>query len=155
MQMRNLAMGAALLLSTACGGSSSEPADDETAGGEEHGHHGAGHHDSEQGEHGEGEHAHRMSEGLSAFHDVLATPYHMDPGEERAVATCGAAARMAELSAGVDQELEQPDMSAATAQLIERCAAEGNRTAAVEEQLESLHDVFHAAMQRWRDANPE
>ena len=161
----HLVVSLAFSLVIGCGGGAEETShdDDATGGGEETAHHHEGegeHHEGGEGHREAGPHSHRMSEGLHALHEVLAGPYHMDPGAERATATCGAAAQMADGSGAMDEELEGTPGAAAPAALIAACEAGGDApdeaaVGAIEAALETVHDVFHAAMEHWRAEHPE
>lgn len=138
--MKHLSRTVWLALALAgCGGGAAadeEPADD-TAGGEH--------------EHAEEEHVHQggeehrdhpeMTPELRAFHDVLAPVYHMDPGAERAQASCDAADSMASLAADVSEETVT-----AVEGLSTSCAGEPD-VEGTEAALESVHDAFHHAME--------
>lgn len=156
MNGRTLTVALALAIA-GCGGSGTEaePADDTSAGGEEHAHHDEHHsHDeaghAEEHHHGEEPHDHTMSAELRAFHDVLAPVYHMDPGAERAQASCDAAAQLTSLAPDVSE-----DAVGAVATLTTTCEAEELDAAAAEENLEGVHDAFHHAMEAWQAEHAE
>jgi hypothetical protein len=118
-----------------CGGGEVDtaPADD-TAGGE-HVEDGAAGEGQGRGGHPE------LSPELRAFHDVLSPVYHMDPGAERARASCEAADAMTALAGGVSEA-----MVTAVGGLTGSCS-EAADVEATEAALESVHDAFHDAME--------
>lgn len=104
-----------------------------------------------------GEHHGVMSAGLTALHDVLAPTWHAEPGATRAGLACTNAAQLDERSRAVAAEpaaegWEADAWTAATTQLtatssalVAECTAAGP---AVEERLSTLHDAFHALVER-------
>ncbi len=154
MKSNSLLSLVALGLLVACGSSEKAAEHPEHEHGHEHGD--AGNHAEHAEGKGKGEHGdHPKMEGaVKSFHDVLSPVYHMEKGPGRVEATCKATASMKEQAAallteaGTDEAAKkrasklQTDVTA----LEKDCLVEGR--ASVEATLETLHDSFHAVMEK-------
>jgi ABC-type Zn2+ transport system substrate-binding protein/surface adhesin len=126
----------------------------------EHGHEHGKHHDEHaaKGEHehgkGHGEHHPKMEGAVKSFHEVLRPVYHMEKGPGRVEAACKASASMKEQAAALVTEAGTDEaatkratrLQADVTALEKDCLSEGR--ASVEATLETLHDSFHAVMEK-------
>lgn len=136
-------------LLVACGSSEKAADHPEHEHGDHHGEH-AG-----KGEHGEhGEHHPKMEGAVKSFHEVLKPVYHMEKGPGRVEAACKASASMKEQAAAVLTEAGADEAAKTRATRLQTdvtalekdCLSEGR--ASVEATLETLHDSFHAVMEK-------
>jgi hypothetical protein len=136
----------------ACGSSEKAAEHAEHEHGDHHGEH-AGKGEHEHGE-GHGEHHPKMEGAVKSFHEVLKPVYHMEKGAGRVEAACKASASMKQQAAAVVTEAgadeaakKRADRLQADVTALEKdCLSEGR--ASVEATLETLHDSFHAVMEK-------
>jgi len=165
------AFGMAALV-TACGGAPAEPAtagqdgphDDgghdagEHHGGEHHGgaHDGDAHHGDEHVEHGKKEHP-EMTEGMHAFHEVMAPLWHADEkSPTRFDDTCKAMPEMDKLAAAIGGEAAPPEKDEAWKSAGDNLVTslkdlgglcEPKKKDAFQAKFTVVHDAFHAQME--------
>jgi hypothetical protein len=150
--------GALGLVSSGCGSSEKEGQHPDPAHeGHDHsdpGHNEPGHDQAEgHGEEHEGHHA-QMGGAVKAFHDVLAPVFHMEKGPGRVESTCKVGGSLKEQAALVESEAGSDEAAKkratklvfAVIALQKGCLEEGRAT--VESDLDSVHEAFHAVMEK-------